>query len=228
MSSLRLSSLLLIALTCIHTGCGLTSKLPFQQANVQNQQLISRAKLAQDRAQQLGQENRILKEQKAEAEIALARAVKDNGARSLSSLEKIVDANELLRFDHEEGIARFVQTIRFSDGDSELTPVENGKLRKLLSLLESDAGQELRVVVTGHGDPHATEEANWLLSAQRAASVASYLKDKGISPERLRIVGSAPTDNVSVHTQPRRAEIFLVKPQSSTIGWADSLEKLYR
>ncbi|MFT7641997.1 MAG: outer membrane protein OmpA-like peptidoglycan-associated protein [Pirellulaceae bacterium] len=228
MSSLRLPSLLLVVLTCVHTGCGLTSKLPFQSSNAQNQQLVTRAQLAQDRAEQLAQELQLSREKNAEAELALARAVKVNSSRSLAALEKIATANELLRFDHEEGIARFVDTIRFGDGDVTLTPVENGKLRKLLSLLESDAGQELRVVVTGHGDPHATEEANWLLSSQRAAAVAGFMKRNGISSERLRIVGSAPSDEVSVHTQPRRAEIFLVKPETRMIGWADSMEHLYR
>ena len=90
-------------------------------------------------------------------------------------------------------------------------------LDRLIPLLNSDPN--LRLVVEGHTDnvPIQTERfpSNWELSTGRAASVARYLIERGIAPQRLQATGYADTRPISDAQSPsekalnRRVELTM-------------------
>lgn len=76
------------------------------------------------------------------------------------------------------------------------------------------------IIVTGHTDSTGDYTYNKTLSQKRAASVATYLSNQGISAARLTIVGHGPdlpiasNDTKQGRTQNRRVEIKLEKMQN--------------
>ena len=83
-------------------------------------------------------------------------------------------------------------------------------------------GSADRVLVLGHTDAKGTEDYNRALSLRRAQSVASFLEDAGIAPDRLAIEGRGETepvaeneidgrDNPAGRAQNRRVEFVLPK-----------------
>jgi len=62
--------------------------------------------------------------------------------------------------------------------------LEAGKIFDLLQEYQS-----ARAEITGHADPTGSPEYNVLISLRRAESVARYLENKGISPERMSVRG---------------------------------------
>jgi len=91
-------------------------------------------------------------------------------------------------------------------------------LDKIASLIK-DIPNEINV--EGHTDnlPIHTERfpSNWELSAARAISVANYLIQKGISPERIGVIGYAdtrplfPNDTAEHRALNRRVEILILR-----------------
>jgi outer membrane protein OmpA-like peptidoglycan-associated protein len=72
---------------------------------------------------------------------------------------------------------------------------------------------ETTITVTGHTDSVGSADANMLLSKNRAESVARYLVNKGVNPQRIQSVGYgaqypiASNDNEQGRSQNRRVEI---------------------
>ncbi len=70
-----------------------------------------------------------------------------------------------------------------------------------------------RVTVVGHADAVGTEDYNRALSQRRARSVADYLMQRGVAPERVTVRGAgadeplAPNDTEEHRQQNRRVEI---------------------
>jgi chemotaxis protein MotB len=79
--------------------------------------------------------------------------------------------------------------VLFNRGEQSLS--EDGKqiLKKVSDVLQK---AESDVMILGHTDSlpfHSPNYDNWMLSLERAHSVAEILVDKGVSPERLIIAG---------------------------------------
>ena len=112
---------------------------------------------------------------------------------------------------------RISSEILFSSGASNLAQGGLSVLDTLLPVL--NAQPELRLVVEGHTDnvPIQTERfpSNWELSTGRAASVARYLIERGIAPQRLQATGYADTRPISEAQSPsekalnRRVELTM-------------------
>ena len=115
---------------------------------------------------------------------------------------------------------RISSEILFSSGAASLAQGGLSVLDTLLPVL--NAQPELRLVVEGHTDnvPIQTERfpSNWELSTGRAASVARYLIERGIAPQRLQATGYADTRPISEAQSPlekalnRRVELTMEKP----------------
>ena len=105
-------------------------------------------------------------------------------------------------------------SITFSSGRSSIQrdfyPVLNS-VSKVLSKYK-----QTQVEVRGHTDNQGSARNNQVLSEQRAMSVASYLKKKGVAKRRLDILGLGESDPVSSNHSPsgrsenRRVEIKLI------------------
>lgn len=121
---------------------------------------------------------------------------------------------------------RISSEMLFSSGASQLAPGGISVLESLLPVL--NAQPTWRLVVEGHTDdvPIQTERfpSNWELSTGRAASVARYLIERGIAPQRLQANGYADTRPIGSAQRPsekalnRRLELTMEMPAPTGRG----------
>lgn len=122
----------------------------------------------------------------------------------------IVMTDDAVRF-------RISSEILFDSGAAHLSAEGQPVLDRLIPLLNSDP--RLRLVVEGHTDsvPIQNERfpSNWELSTGRAASVARYLIERGVAPQRVQASGFADTrplgsrDNPVDRVHNRRVELSM-------------------
>jgi OOP family OmpA-OmpF porin len=91
-----------------------------------------------------------------------------------------------------------------------------GLLNELAKALKSDSLRGRKVVLAGHCDIVGTDEYNQKLSERRAASVKTYLAEKGgVDPGTIRTVGYGKSRPLVPNTNPanrqrnRRVEVSL-------------------
>lgn len=86
----------------------------------------------------------------------------------------------------------------FDTGSAEIKPSAFPVLKKIAATLQSDRYMKFDFSIEGHTSNRAFQNdkypTHWELSAARAASVARFLQNRGISHSRMRITGFA--DNV--------------------------------
>ncbi|MBT9552500.1 MAG: flagellar motor protein MotB [Hydrogenophaga sp.] len=112
---------------------------------------------------------------------------------------------------------RISSEILFDSGAAGLTGSGHPVLDRLIPLLNADP--DLRLVVEGHTDsmPISSERfpSNWELSTARAASVARYLIERGVAPQRVQASGFADTRPLAARDNPvdrvhnRRVELTM-------------------
>lgn len=104
-------------------------------------------------------------------------------------------------------------TIQFSINSASLLPDGKAILNSVATILQENP--TVAFEVGGHTDNVGLEQANWVLSEQRAKTVVDYLISQGIAPERLTpkgygasrpIVQSATDEG---HWQNRRIEFSI-------------------
>lgn len=99
--------------------------------------------------------------------------------------------------------------------DADFYPVLNG----VASILQEY--EKTRLSIEGHTDSTGSSEYNQKLSIERANSVAAYLEQRNVSPERLRTLGmgeSAPilsNNNASSRQKNRRVELKIIPVSGS-------------
>jgi chemotaxis protein MotB len=118
---------------------------------------------------------------------------------------------------------RISSEILFAPGTAALTPGPQPALERLIPLL--NANPSLRLVVEGHTDstPIRTERfpSNWELSTGRAASVARFLIENGVAPQRVQATGFADTRPLAARNNPvdrvhnRRVELTMERAPST-------------
>ena len=79
--------------------------------------------------------------------------------------------------------------IRFEYNSEALTPDARAQLDELGAALQTEALRPYRFEIGGHTDAVGSAGYNQQLSQRRAASVASYLSERGVGPDRLDPVG---------------------------------------
>lgn len=103
--------------------------------------------------------------------------------------------------------------VRFDTGKSTLTATATANLDKLVSVFNSYPDTD--IVIYGYTDSTGSVERNQTLSAQRAASVKSYLAAKGIKAARFTAKGMgvadpiASNETVEGRSQNRRVEFAI-------------------
>lgn len=104
----------------------------------------------------------------------------------------------------------------FAVGDSTLAPESYLELERLSWLLSDKP--TMRIEIIGHTDSTGSLERNMELSWRRANAVAKYLIGRGISEERLQVVGKGPTEPIADNRLPegralnRRVEFRIISP----------------
>ncbi len=90
----------------------------------------------------------------------------------------------LLSSDDLDMIKKTSENIFFATGSSVLSDKQKTELDGLAKLLKSHP--EVVATIKGHTDSEGTDEANLVLSKERANSVKNYLATKGIAEDHLR------------------------------------------
>jgi outer membrane protein OmpA-like peptidoglycan-associated protein/Tol biopolymer transport system component len=98
-----------------------------------------------------------------------------------------------------------LNNIFFKSGSAELLPESMTEINQVVKLLNEN--KNLNIKITGHTDDVGTDEANQLLSEQRASSVVKALIEKGI--EKSPIADNQTSEG---QRQNRRIEMTIIKP----------------
>lgn len=104
----------------------------------------------------------------------------------------------------EPGSNIVLNNVFFDPGKDKLRPESTPELERLLKLMNDES--RLKIHVCGHTDNVGTTDAKQDLSQRRAQSVATYLIDHKIKPERLKCTGYGDTIPMASNaTEPGRA-----------------------
>ncbi|MEJ5266073.1 MAG: OmpA family protein [Bacteroidales bacterium] len=105
------------------------------------------------------------------------------------------------------------QDFKFGFNDATLNNEACRYLDELVELLKNN--ERMYIEIIGHTDDVGTREANRIISYRRAQVVADYLISKGISADRIKVVGKLDAEPLFPNTSPenraknRRVEFIL-------------------
>ena len=105
-------------------------------------------------------------------------------------------------------------SIYFKTGSAQIDAGSEPLLETVLDIAKRCPA--LDIVVEGHTDSVGSDVTNQILSEARARSVAMYLSERGVGPQRLRAVGYgaarpiAPNDTPGNQARNRRIEELLM------------------
>ena len=108
-----------------------------------------------------------------------------------------------------------LQGANFGFDSAALTPETQAILDEQAVILEKES--DVRVEIEGHADSIGPEEYNQGLSERRAKAVEEYLVSKGISADRLEVMGYgvsqpiAPNDTKEGRAMNRRVELKVLE-----------------
>jgi OOP family OmpA-OmpF porin len=116
----------------------------------------------------------------------------------------------------------------FPSGSTSLSSQAQQRLRQFLQdcpyIKPLEKGTSL--VVQGHTDTTGDEQANKILSMERARAVRRYLISLGVSPALVEVEGLGDSkllavkgDDETTHAQNRRAEVFVRKNGEIVVIW---------
>ena len=101
--------------------------------------------------------------------------------------------------------------VTFDTGSSTVKPGLRDEIGRIAAIMQQYP--QTRVLVEGHTDSTGSLELNQRLSERRAESVAGMLRDNGVNPARIRIIGHGPSlpvatnDTAEGRLRNRRVEI---------------------
>ncbi|RME95153.1 MAG: OmpA family protein [Bacteroidetes bacterium] len=137
--------------------------------------------------------------------------------KQAKEIETKVEGAEVARVG--EGIlVTFDSGLLFDFDSDRLLPATRQNLNEMANIMQQY--DQTKIIIEGHTDSKGTESYNQALSVRRAESVASFLQAKGISRDRLTVVGYgesqpvASNDNEEGRAQNRRVEIIIVADDS--------------
>ena len=147
----------------------------------------------------------------------------------------------VVTFDADRGIVKFKSDVTFQSGDAALTSEAKSVITDFARILNGPVARNYELRVAGHTDnvPVSSELTkkkghldNWYLSAHRAISVSKELKQSGINPQRMGVLGfadqrpTASNDDTNGRAQNRRVEVLILPNtvnQAATIASESNL-----
>lgn len=149
-----------------------------------------------------------------ERESAARAEAEKRAAQALADLQKIAAVKK-----EDRGMVITLSGgVLFQTDKSELLPGAMAQLNQVGEALIRNS-PDSRIVVEGHTDNQGQAAHNQELSQKRADSVATYLKSRGIAPDRVTSVGKGAdkpvADNKTIEgrAQNRRVEIIVEPPK---------------
>lgn len=112
--------------------------------------------------------------------------------------------------------------VMFSTGQDSVIGEDIARINTLATYLKDN--RTLSVRLDGHTDPRGTEEYNNVLSEERALSVASALKQRGIEDSRIEVFAHGSNKSKSVigdyekYSFDRRVDIEIVPPTTREVA----------
>jgi len=103
--------------------------------------------------------------------------------------------------------------VTFETGKAAINPGFNNVLVSVADVIKEY--KNTNVEISGHTDNRGNQQANQILSEQRAQAVAAFMRKSGVADKRLKAVGYGPNQPVADNTSEegraanRRVEIFL-------------------
>lgn len=103
--------------------------------------------------------------------------------------------------------------VTFETGKAAINPGFNNVLTSVADVIKEY--KDTNVEISGHTDNRGNQQANQILSEQRAQAVAAFFRKSGVADARLKAVGYGPNQPVADNTTEdgraanRRVEIFL-------------------
>ena len=79
--------------------------------------------------------------------------------------------------------------INFVTGSAQVLDESTDLLERITGVVLACSSERTSLQISGHTDDRGSEDANQNLSEQRAASVASFMVERGVAPDALRAVG---------------------------------------
>jgi len=163
----------------------------------------------------------------AEKRVEIARTIAAGG-KARAEVEELVGSGDKVQLEAREKELAELKAKRteggmvltlggdvlFKTGSSTLSPGAEVELGRVADFLNGNPDRE--VVVNGHTDNTGGAELNQTLSEKRAASVGSYLSERGVAASRIATRGfgpslpTAPNDNVAGRQQNRRVDIVIL------------------
>jgi outer membrane protein OmpA-like peptidoglycan-associated protein len=105
--------------------------------------------------------------------------------------------------------------VLFGNGNAVVDAPAASRLTRLLARLREPG---MTAVINGYASVSGTAQANYALSYERAANVASFLEAHGITPTSLIIVGHGATDSFGSGQAAANRRVLVVseKPASGS------------
>ena len=152
----------------------------------------------------------------ARQEALAARADAETAAQQLAALQ----AQQTRR-----GMVMTMGDVLFDTGKATLKPGADLTLNRLGDFLQQNS--DTRIIVEGHTDSRGSDEYNQQLSRERSQSVANALASRGVTADRVQVVGRgegypvASNDDVAGRQQNRRVEIIFSDPKGQFAAGAN-------
>ncbi|MEM7192430.1 MAG: OmpA family protein [Pseudomonadota bacterium] len=106
--------------------------------------------------------------------------------------------------------------IYFATDSSELSPDAKATLRKQIGWLKKHP--RVRLLIEGHADDGGSQQYNFMLGAERAVAVKTYLENNGLKAASIPTISYgterplADCDSASCQAQNRRAQTIVTSP----------------
>lgn len=127
-------------------------------------------------------------------------------------------------YDASRATVKWKSDLLFALGSDTVKETSQESLRRFTDILKSTAANSFEAIVVGHTDnrpisksaTRAKHPTNWHLSAHRAISVGTILKNNGLAPERIGVMGFgayrpiADNSTTAGASQNRRVEIYIL------------------
>lgn len=142
-----------------------------------------------------------------------------------SALKRFADERPSeVEYDSAHGTVKWKSDLLFALGSDVVKQSSIESLKAFSEVIKSPAAKDFEVIVVGHTDDRpisrpetkAKHPTNWHLSAHRAISVATLLRQFDYDPHRIGVMGFgeyrnvAPNTNEEGRARNRRVEIYLV------------------
>ncbi|MBA4337407.1 MAG: hypothetical protein C0421_01000 [Hyphomonas sp.] len=187
--------------------------------NTERAEVVSQARLrevANAEAATATAENRADQSESVAAKAVADRTASD-AARRAAEARATSLASELDEYEQtktELGLTLILRDLQFASDSAVLTPGAQNRLAPLAAFMAKQP--EARIQIAGHTDSQGADSYNQNLSAQRAASVATYLVSTGVTADRINSVGfgeSVPlssNDTAAGRAINRRVEVTIL------------------